>query len=321
MIKDKPLFGHGYNSFGLFQKDYQADYFLDNISDNANAYLSDNVNFAFNEYLQIASETGIVGLVLFLGIIISVLFSFIKLRSTEKRVRHLHLISLVGIISILISGLFSYPLHSVPIVIVFIIYISIISRHSLPVYSIKIKPVIYKPAAICLVAISVILLSTQVKRWSGEQAWFDALQTIKTGDKDQALAEYQRIYPVMKYNAHFLFNYGAELSVLAKYVESNEILEEAEKRLNHTDLLVYKGINYESLNETQKAIESFNKAALIVPHKLYPKYRLFALYHNLGDFNKAKEMAKDIMKTDVKIENQISKSIKEQADKYITQNL
>ncbi|MFV0267206.1 MAG: O-antigen ligase family protein, partial [Draconibacterium sp.] len=49
IIKDKPVFGHGYGAFKVKYMDYQAGYFKNN-PDSKNAQLADNVKHPFNEF-------------------------------------------------------------------------------------------------------------------------------------------------------------------------------------------------------------------------------------------------------------------------------
>ena len=86
MIKDNSIFGIGYYRFETDYNIYQAEYFADN-SDDYEELLADNVNRAHNEYLQIWSETGIIGLVLWLGIFISALSGFSA--NNGRYLRHL----------------------------------------------------------------------------------------------------------------------------------------------------------------------------------------------------------------------------------------
>ena len=72
MIKDKPIFGHGYGAFKVKYMDYQADYFKNN-PNSIFAILADNVKHPFNEYIKIAVEFGIISLVTVVSLIMFIL--------------------------------------------------------------------------------------------------------------------------------------------------------------------------------------------------------------------------------------------------------
>lgn len=72
MIKDKPLFGHGYGAFKAKYMDYQANYFKNN-PESRYKLLADNVKHPFNEFIKIAVEFGLLGLTVFLSVILFVI--------------------------------------------------------------------------------------------------------------------------------------------------------------------------------------------------------------------------------------------------------
>ena len=77
MIKDKPIFGHGYGAFQAKYMDYQAEYFKNN-PNSKYAQLADNVKHPFNEFIKVAVEFGMVGLAIFISFILFVLWKIIK---------------------------------------------------------------------------------------------------------------------------------------------------------------------------------------------------------------------------------------------------
>lgn len=112
MIQDKPFFGHGLSTFmGIFPK-YGKDYF----------YLKQGIiPYAHNCYLQIAAETGIVGLLSFLGIIGTFLIHTVaSLRNMKDRFSHAVLAGIsAGIIVTLVHSLVDTNLYSLQLSVLF----------------------------------------------------------------------------------------------------------------------------------------------------------------------------------------------------------
>lgn len=75
-IADKPLFGYGVGRFEAEYNNWQADYFKShpNEMEGVKGMVAGNTKYCFNEYMEMASELGIVGLLLFLGVV-GVLFA------------------------------------------------------------------------------------------------------------------------------------------------------------------------------------------------------------------------------------------------------
>ena len=77
MIKDHPLLGVGQDMFKAHYMDYQADYFR-NHSGSKYEMVADDNQYAFNEFMNIWTENGLVGLVLAGGLVWTALFSSSK---------------------------------------------------------------------------------------------------------------------------------------------------------------------------------------------------------------------------------------------------
>ncbi|MFC1699098.1 O-antigen ligase family protein [Candidatus Omnitrophota bacterium] len=113
MIKDRPLFGHGYTTFmGNFAK-YGQDYHYFKIEG--------IIPYAHNCYLQIAAETGIVGLVSFLSVIGTFLVhSIVSLTKIKDRFHHAVLSGIsAGIIVTLVHSAVDTNLYSLPLAVLF----------------------------------------------------------------------------------------------------------------------------------------------------------------------------------------------------------
>jgi len=111
IIKDHPLLGSGLGTFKYNSLKYQADFFEK--EDNRALYPHGNADKTHNEYLQIWSELGIVGLLIFIWIIISYFYYGIKkLRKIENKYKQGILIGLMGsVVAVLADAIFGFPLH------------------------------------------------------------------------------------------------------------------------------------------------------------------------------------------------------------------
>jgi O-antigen polymerase len=134
-----------------------------------------------------------------------------------------------------------------------------------------------------------------------------------------AQKEYKRLYPVLKYNHNFLFNYGAELTLMNRYQESIKILEETEAKSTSVDYYNYLGNSYEGTGNLTKALECFEKGANLVPVKFYPRYRMLLIYDKLGQEQAALKLARETIDMPVKIEEPIVFEIKDTMKKYIAE--
>jgi O-antigen polymerase len=315
MFKDKPLAGHGFASYPAVHNNYQADYFKNNPDDWDNAFLADGINYAFNEYLHIASETGLIGLLAFLLVIF---FSF-KNKQLEYKKHSLLLIAAEGsLIAILVSSLFSYPLQDYGVLSFFFISLTIISSHTPEsVYTLTTNKA--KRRLVLFFSLIVLLLFVRLSanRIKAEKDWKNAFEMVRKGQYDQAKMKYEELYPVMEYNQFFIFNYGAELTVMQEYQQSVNVLKEVEHRLNDSDFYIYLGSSQEGIGILNEALQSFEKASNIMPVKFYPRYRMVLLYQKLGEMDKAKSLAQQILDMPIKVDSDVVSGVRQEMKVFL----
>jgi O-antigen polymerase len=322
MIKDKPLVGFGYDSFSAAHNNYQARYFALHPNADKEAALADGVNYAFNEYLQTTAETGIIGLAILLVLLV---FSFYKTNiirnEKDGQVNYLMLAAKASLIAIWITALFSYPLRSVPNNVFFIVMLAGVSANTpIELKSIKLKEKDRKLLSIFGLILLAFFVYNQVGKYKATKEWLTAFHLVREGRNEEAVRLYEKLYPTLNYNQYFLFNYGAELSVMGYYVKSVEILKETEPRLNDSDLYIYLGNSYEGSGDIANALKCFQQASLIMPLKYFPRYRLAQIYLKMGKTQQAVSLAKYILQMPVKIPSDIITNIRNEMQELVNKN-
>lgn len=317
IISDYPVFGSGFNSFLVTHNDYQAEYFKKKNGTVDEEKNSDNISFAFNEYLQTASELGFFGLLLFAGIFFN---AFRAKSNKENEFQHnITFLTKSGILIIGTCALFSYPFHDVSTYLNFIILLAIVSAyddHWKWKLTIKNK-LTYKIAVICSIPVIIMLLTFFVKRYEAQKKWMEITLKARTLDKEQISKRYQELYPTLHYSGYFLYNYGAELSLMNEHSTAIKILNEATPLLNDGDVYTYLGNSYEGLGDLKLAETFFLQAHYLIPYKLYPLYRLVFIYEKEGNRDQAIDLAKQIINIGTKVQSQVSNSIKSEMMQFV----
>ncbi|MCG8702158.1 MAG: O-antigen ligase family protein, partial [Bacteroidales bacterium] len=315
MALDKPVFGHGFNSFTTKYNDYQALYFKANPNDKKNALLADNSTYAFNEYLNVWAELGTIGLLLFL-LILAWVVKFIFTRKMANKKSHI-LISEGILIAIAVSSLFSYPLHNIPVWLAFMLALVTLSAQGNPVKQFKINRQMRIIGNLALLVLIVYIQADSIEKYQAQKDWKNVVMEVQKGRKDMAFREYKKLKNELGYSPYFMYNYGAELCVAKRYKESLAVLKETETLLNDADFYIYIGTAYEGLGRIKKAISSFEKSSQIAPVKYYPRYKLVHLYHQTGDYMKANDMAHVILGMPVKVESETVTQIKKEMEAFV----
>jgi len=114
MVRDSPIIGKGVGTFKYHYLDYQGRYF-------ANPKKADELNLtvwareAHDEYVQIWAEMGTLGLFAFLWLLFSFFRGRIKsLKEISEEKQILKIGFTMGVLVILVHGIFSFPLHIIP---------------------------------------------------------------------------------------------------------------------------------------------------------------------------------------------------------------
>lgn len=317
IIKENPVFGTGYTTFLVEHNKKQADYFIEHPEDTKRGYLADNVLFAFNDYLEIAAENGLIGLALFLVLIILALVVKISENKDEGKDGYLFFSVKIALVAILISSLFSYPLNTLPILLNFFVYLAILSAYNEKNVEISLNKYLVKSLSFILIIVIAWLFNFEYNRYKSNLRWAKAARFIKTREKGYALNIYKEVYPVISYDGNFLYNYGAELSLIGDYNKSLKILKEAESKMNDADFYSYLGNTYDGLFMFNEAEDAFIYANRIIPHKFYPKYRLVLLYEKTGRKGKALQLGNEIISMPSKVESDVVGQIKIEMENFI----
>lgn len=115
-IAKEPVFGVGLGNFAGAYGQAQYNYFSKGI-DEKEAMTADCPAYAFNEFLQIGVEQGIIGLLLFLGVVILAIRGCLR----DKKKAGI----LGAIVAVLVFAFTSYPFSVLPICIAFVVVVAL----------------------------------------------------------------------------------------------------------------------------------------------------------------------------------------------------
>lgn len=311
IIKDNPIIGTGLDTFKVNYMPYQAYYFSLN-NDTQKKLLSDNIVYAFNDFIQIFVEQGILGLFLFLIIF----FLIIKKISNS--------ITILGcsiIISLSIFSCFSYSLQILPLKILIIFGISICSIYDNKVIKISCTYIFLKFIPITLFStLCIFQIKSQYYLHMGYSNWKKAMNYYSETNFKKSIIYFEKAYPYLKTNGEFLMQYGKTLNLNNKFIQSNNILHLSQLFLNNTIIQTTLGDNYKELHKYDEAEQHYKFASYMTPNRLYPHYLLVKMYQEKGDIKKAKRHAEILVKTPIKVPSTIALQIKEEMKDFIDKN-
>ncbi|HLP06354.1 MAG TPA: O-antigen ligase family protein [Paludibacter sp.] len=310
MIADKPLLGHGAGGGLREYMLYQADYFRHHPGSKY-MQLADIVKHPFNEYLLLWVEQGIVGVLLLVVIGWLVIRTYRRNRDrTENRV---FMLCLLGVA---VFACFSYPLNYPFVRLMLVFSVAMIMRHEPEHFRVPASVVsVLKPVAL-VVLVGMIALTG--KMFYNEYYWNSIARRSLAGETRKVLPEYARLYPWMRGEGLFLYNYAAELNYIGEWKLSNRLMTECSQLYNDNDVQLTLADNCQQQKQYAQAEQHLKLAYEMVPNRFIPLYCLVQLYRLQGRDAEARKLAKQIIDKPVKIPSYDIVEIKKEMKEIIT---
>lgn len=288
MIKDAPFLGHGTEGFYKKYMLYQGE-FLKKNENKEYVQLVDDNRFAFNEYLKVLVEYGIVGGVLFLISLLIILLCSIDWKSLYSGLCFLCLLA-YGI-----SSFFSYPFFLWQFVFLFLFFVagSNINNKKLQWHmSMKIL--------CCLVITFCSFLILFFKPYNCKiKIWKDIIySTANMKTKVNLLLE---LSPALDDTPDFLLDLGKRLNKINQIEKSESVLAKSYMLFPNYEAALYLGKVYGCDGKIQESELYLRIANNMIPHRVFPHFLLFCLYRDNGLTVAAKEEAEIIRQLSLKV--------------------
>jgi len=299
----------------------QLAYFEKGLGSKKEIYLSDNVQYPYNEVIRIVIEYGFAGFCL-VALIFWLAFS---LKPGTNDVFPYVNIARGGLIALLIFSLFSYPSEILSILLLGVFSLAVIANNTIPLKIIDINRIRLFPRitgfsiATLLILICLIWWRTTINKY-GIVAWKEANVLYQNGDLDSSLIKYKEAYRWNRNNGLFLSNYGKALSLSKDYAQSIKVLNESALYLKDNITYLTLGDNFSALKDYPMAEVCYRKAINMTPSRVYPKYCIAILYYKANQLEKAQTVAREILSSNSKVQSLAESQIKEEMNKLLSYN-
>ena len=280
-VLESPLIGYGPGSFSSVYGKEQLAYFISGKNTEEEQWVADAPDYAFNEYLQMLVEGGVVLLLLF-GTFVLLIF--------RKGLLNKEYGGCAGLISLLVFSLFSYPFQILQFGVLFIIIMAICVNKS----EMKVKQVKY-PIHILILSLGLFVggivgFSSLYSSKKLPEEWYYAYILYQNKSFEHSIREYEKLYKYLNHNASFLLGYAKCLAECEKYNLSNERLKRMEEICCYPVVWNLQGKNYQKQMRFREAEVCYKTSMLLLPNRIYPYYLLAKLYAEPLFYNKNEMM-------------------------------
>lgn len=324
VIAEHPVFGVGHGHFSGAFGEAQANYFASGKGSDAEAWVAGVPEYAFNEYLQICAEWGLLGLLLFL-LMVGVPFLSNK---TASLTFSLQVGAKGSLLSLLVFACFSYPLSLLPFCIALVFLLALVASgypvqtsgaQAEPPGKARFAPRWMRYAFFCLLTILALwLLRTHLPVWKADWEWHEQRVFYPgIGLRVEDMKTYQKLYPLLSNKAEFLFDYGKALTETGELRAANEIFLRALSFRGDPMFCNLLGKNYQTLRQYDLSEYWLTKASHMGPNLLYPHYLLAKMYRVSGQNEKALAKARYVIGKKPKVVSTATNEMKEEMQQLI----
>lgn len=286
VIADKPLAGYGPGAFSHAYGEKQSAYFASGDYTEQEERVAGAPEYAFNEYLQLGVEGGIILLIIFLSLVVW---------GIGKGISNKEYTACSGIISLLLFSLSSYPFQILPFLMMGVLLLAVCVSNS---KESKTKSSVVQKIAVSLLLLVLAsgnaLITYKLRNTNELSQRLYYIKILQNQDLEkEASTGFSRLYPFFKHDFNFLFKYARSLYVQKRYNEAIDILERAKLVSCHPNIYNLQGQYYQAAGDYTNAEKCYKKSALLLPIRIFPYYLLAKLYAEPSFFHEA-EMKKMI---------------------------
>ena len=299
MFKERPLLGHGWGNFEIIYPFHQGKY----LKMKEYSPLRTHANNAHNEILEIASQTGIVGLGIYIWLFI--LFFKIGIESYRKLNIEYDKIFVLGLLAtifgMLIDNLLNVSLHfPMPALLFWVLMgltVGICQRKGMSERTISIKKILVYPLNVLLGIIIFGIILFNLRYFRGEIHYFKGFKYAKNNTTlGMAVKECElsyRIYPLNVDNNYELGNAYARLDEKEKAIWA--YLKAIEANPGYDEIYSNLGIMYGETGRIPEAIEALSKSIKINPLSVPTRSYLAEMYVRKGEWEEASNQYREIL--------------------------
>lgn len=295
MIADKPFLGFGPDGFSQNYMNYQADYFSSH-PDTPVSELADETVFAFNEYLHLFTEQGVLGLIITFS-----LLSFIFIRPIQRDYQQTARILQGAIVALAVFCCFSYPFSDFTFKAIGLSLLALLISCTRPDFR-ELKLTLWNRiglagSILCLVIGAYPVFRQQETAW---QKWNIALGYYYKNTV-YSLRTLEEVSQKLAHNPVFLSTYGKALNRAEDFSHALLVLQQAMVQSASYQTLMELGQSLEGLGRFDEAEICWQKAERMIPNRFLPGYLTALMYEKRGEYLCAQDIALETLKKKIKV--------------------
>lgn len=312
-IKESPVQGVGLGGFPAAYTQAQMDYFRNGKGSETEKLVAGSPEYAFNEYLRIFLEQGVLGGILFLFLTILIIRSGIRNKQTGAA---------GSFLALSVFAFASYPYYLWEFLIMWVLLGSVCVSETEKKHQEKTpKRNIYLSILFLTVLfIGTLLCLKQLQPYRQAKKEWDKLRPLYTMKAYESINdEYENLYTVLNHDQKFTFEYAVALNATKQYEKANSILARGLQLSCDPMFYNVKGRNFHEMKKYEEAETCYLKSTYLLPERIYPYYLLTKLYVDSANYQpeKMEQAARAVLEKEPKVHSTAINEMRDEVKKIV----
>lgn len=306
MIVHNPV-GSG---IGMFQREYnlrQGEYFASDRSTEEERMTADAVYMAYNDYLEHGVEAGVIGMCFMLSFYVSLMISVYRQHDYS---------SLSIVVGFAVMSLVNFAYTSIQTWIVMMCYAGYVMSREKPI----VTRCVFSRLYIIVLLVSCVSCGTVHFRHTYAQDRLKSIKEQHTDDSSLAISELKELATAVGTSEAYWNTMADCYCKENDYEKALRCYDNALKYATEPRILFRCFMCCDRMDKTKDGITYLEKVCAIIPQNLMARYILMQWYDKCGNTTMALRYADDIVSLPLRVRNEKSDAIQEEARKYKDNN-
>lgn len=314
-IEDSHLKGIGLGGFRAAYANAQMDYFKSGEATATEKIVAGSPEYAFNEYLQLFLEQGILGFMLFLMLSLHIIRSGIRNKQASAA---------GSFVSLSVFAFASYPYQLWQFPVAWVLLAATCTAYPC-MNNYRMSRFNWKQAFF-LTLLSAVLFTTSIACFSRQKVFIQARKEWKRSQPlytmkayESVADEYMKLYPRLNHEPRFVFEYGVILNATGQREKADSIFTRGLKISSDPMFYNVKGRNHHEMGEYNKAEACYMNSTWLLPGRVYPYFLLTRLYADPFNYRpeKMQHAAKEVLEKEPKVYSRAIRDMQNEVKKVL----
>lgn len=312
-IRESPVQGVGLGGFPAAYAQAQMDYFKSGKGSETEKQVAGSPEYAFNEYLRIFLEQGIVGGILFLLLTVLIIRSGIRNRQTGAS---------GSFLTLSVFAFASYPYYLWEFLIMWVLLGSVCVSKTEKTHREKTSKRHIHLSVLFLMApvIGTLLCLKQLQPYRQAKKEWNKIRPLYTMKAYESINdEYEDLYTILNYDPKFVFEYAVTLNAVKQHAKADSVLARGFQLSCDPMFYNVKGRNFHEMKKYKEAETCYLNSTYLLPERIYPYYLLTKLYADSANYQpqKMRQAARAVLEKEPKVHSTAIDEMRDEVKKIV----